>query len=112
MKQIFIFEKPLNAHILKTIDLRNKILNELQLTIQNQSNRSIFEETKNIFIDFFEFVDDSKTEIDYHKIYKNLNEIYLKHSKKNMKFSTLNKNISYKTITKNYSNHSCYNFEN
>ncbi len=110
VKQIFIFEKPLNAYILKTIDLRDKILKELQLTIKNQS---IFEETKNIFSSFFKFVKDSNTEIEYDNIYKNLNEIYLKYSQNNMKFSTPNEfdNINHLTNSKNYLNYPRENFE-
>ena len=88
VKHIFIFEKPLNEHILKKINSRDKILNELQITIKNQS---ILEKTKKIFISFFKFVDGRKTEIEYDNIYKNLNEIYLKHSQNNRKFSTSNK---------------------
>ena len=100
MKQIFNFEKPLNAHILKTIDLKDKILEKLQLTIKNQS---ISEETKNIFSYLFKFVKDSNTEIKYDNIYQKLNEIYLKYSQNTMKSSTSNvfDNINHQTNSKN-----------
>jgi len=106
VKQILTFEKLLKAHSLKTIDLKEKILKELNLTNQNQS---IFEKTQEIFLYLFNFIDDNKSEIDYTKIKDLLYNIYLNHSKNNMKVSTLNKekeydNLYYKNNTKNYPN--------
>ena len=86
VKLILNFDKPLNAHILKQIDLKEKILKQLQLTIKNDS---IFEETKNIFSDFFNFFKDSNTEIEYDKIYKNINEIFFKYSQNTNFYSSI-----------------------